>query len=114
MTRDLTTVLDEIQGRVDEVLSAPPVNRAALGYQVAAGLAVARQAHRLLAAVRSVLELHVPADEPRQGYTASGYGYIEPACAGCEASDEYAVQWPCPTVRYLTSALTGEVGSRGE
>lgn len=58
-----------------------------------------------IAALRAVLDLHVAGDGSSQGYTSGGYGYINPYCAGCEASDEYAVEWPCETVRAITAAL---------
>ena len=32
---------------------------------------------------------------------SGGYGYISPYCVGCEAFDEYAVAWPCPTIRAI-------------
>lgn len=60
----------------------------------------------LVAALRAVLTIHVPGEGSSQGYgTDGGYGYISPYCAGCEASDEYAVQWPCRTVRAIEEAL---------
>ncbi|GEL95373.1 hypothetical protein [Cellulomonas composti] len=60
----------------------------------------------LRAAVERVRALHRPGDGAGQGWVPNDgrYGYIEPYCAGCEASDVYAVAWPCATVR----ALDGE------
>ena len=62
---------------------------------------------RAIAALRAVLDLHVAGDGASQGYLRGGfgYGYIEPYCAGCESSDEYAVEWPCGTVRAIAAAL---------
>jgi len=56
-------------------------------------------------ALRAVLDLHVPGDGNSVGYTPLGYRSIEPYCAGCEACDEYAVEWPCRTVRAIATAL---------
>ena len=55
------------------------------------------------AALARVRELHSSSGTAEsQGYDAEGeYGYIAPYCTGCEASDEYAVAWPCPTIRAL-------------
>lgn len=60
---------------------------------------------RTIAALRAVLDLHKPGEGASQGYTGRDYGYIEPYCEGCEASDEYAVEWPCKTVRAISTAL---------
>lgn len=60
---------------------------------------------RALDALSAVLAYHCPGEGSSQGYTPSGYGDVEPYCAGCEASDEYAVAWPCPTVRRIEAAL---------
>lgn len=61
---------------------------------------------RAIEALRAVLALHVPGDGSSQGWTThDDYGSIEPYCAGCEANDEYAVEWPCATVRAIATAL---------
>jgi hypothetical protein len=60
------------------------------------------------AALTAVLALHRPGEGSSSGYTGTWYGPIEPYCAGCEASDEYAVAHPCPTVRAINDALGGE------
>ena len=60
---------------------------------------------RALDALEAVLTYHRTGEGSSQGYTPTGYGDVEPYCAGCEASDEYAVAWPCPTVRRIESAL---------
>ena len=61
----------------------------------------------LVAALRAVLELHKPGEGSSQGWTLrGGYGYIEPYCAGCVASDEYAQHYPCATVRAIEEALS--------
>ena len=51
-------------------------------------------------ALARVRELHASSGTAEsQGYDAKGrYGFIAPYCTGCEASDEYAVAWPCPTI----------------
>lgn len=41
-------------------------------------------------------------EEAGQGYTANGYGYIDPSCSICGTPDEYAVPWPCA---YATRGL---------
>ena len=55
----------------------------------------------LQARLDKVRALHVRGPGSSVGYTDAGYGYIEPYCAGCEASDEYAVSWPCATIRAI-------------
>lgn len=56
-------------------------------------------------AIRQVRALHEPIVEGGQGYDEGGnYTYIQPCCTTCGTSDEYAVQWPCATIR----ALNGE------
>lgn len=62
------------------------------------------------AAVLAVVEAHrrllaIHADGGRsQGYTATGYGYIDHCCETCGAFGEYGHPWPCDTVRALASA----------
>ena len=55
------------------------------------------------AALARVRELHASSGTAEsQGYLpGGGYGYVSPYCTGCEASDEYAVAWPCPTIAAL-------------
>ena len=57
----------------------------------------------LAAKVERVRALHASSGTAEsQGYDAEGeYGLIAPYCTGCEASDEYATAWPCPTIRAL-------------
>lgn len=64
------------------------------------------EVERLSAQVEAVRALHASSgDEESQGYLpGGGYGYISPYCTGCEASDEYAVAWPCATIRALEGA----------
>ena len=61
------------------------------------------EVERLSAQVEAVRALHASSgDEESQGYLpGGGYGYISPYCVGCEASDEYAVAWPCATIRAI-------------
>ena len=64
----------------------------------------------LAAKVERVRALHASSGTAEsQGYDAEGeYGLIAPYCTGCEASDEYATTWPCPTIRALdTTPDTG-------
>ena len=64
----------------------------------------------LAAKVERVRALHASSGTAEsQGYDAEGeYGLIAPYCTGCEASDEYATAWPCPTIRALdTTPDTG-------
>jgi hypothetical protein len=57
---------------------------------------------RLCAAVDAALALHQPAPGSGQGFLADGqYGDIDPACQTCGTWDEYAVPYPCATVRAL-------------
>lgn len=62
---------------------------------------------RLIAAVEAVLGEHRPGDGASQGFTVHGYGWVEPYCDGCVASDEYAVEYPCYTVTAIHNALIG-------
>ena len=61
------------------------------------------EVERLSEGVAEVRALHASSgDEESQGYLpGGGYGFIAPYCTGCEASDEYAVAWPCPTIRAI-------------
>ena len=63
----------------------------------------------LAAKVERVRALHASSGTAEsQGYTEGEYGLIAPYCTGCEASDEYATAWPCPTIRALdTTPDTG-------
>ena len=86
-----------------------PVERAEAIRQGAADDALIADARTSLPAaldaLEAVLTYHRPGEGSSQGYTPDGYGYVEPYCAGCEASDEYAVAWPCPTVTAIEAAL---------
>ena len=65
---------------------------------------------RLTAKVERVRALHASSGTAESlGYDGEGeYGLIAPYCTGCEASDEYATAWPCPTIRALdTTPDTG-------
>lgn len=58
-------------------------------------------------ALAEVLRLHERL-ESGMGYrdvAFDGYGEIMGVCAACGKPDEYAVVWPCPTVRALADAL---------
>ena len=64
----------------------------------------------LAAKVERVRALHASSGTAESlGYDGEGeYGLIAPYCTGCEASDEYATAWPCPTIRALdTTPDTG-------
>ena len=63
------------------------------------------------AKLEAVRALHASSgNEQSQGYDAEGnYGYISPYCVGCEAFDEYAVAWPCATIRAVDG--TEEAGA---
>jgi hypothetical protein len=62
-----------------------------------------------IAAKRAILAIH--ADGGRsQGYTETGYGYIDHCCKTCGAFGEYGHPWPCETVRALGSAFTTRPG----
>ena len=62
-----------------------------------------RRAEAAEAKLDAVRALHASSgDEESQGYLpGGGYGYISPYCVGCEAFDEYAVAWPCATIRAI-------------
>ena len=73
-------------------------------------LALLDERDALAAKVERVRALHASSGTAEsQGYDAEGeYGLIAPYCTGCEASDEYATAWPCPTIRALdTTPDTG-------
>lgn len=61
---------------------------------------------RRIAAERRLLEAHQQVEG--NGYEPDDpgerYGPIASACSSCGTSDEYAVPWPCPTVRALAEA----------
>ena len=59
------------------------------------------------AEVERIRELHSSSGTAEsQGYDADGaYGFIAPYCTGCEASEEHAVAWPCPTIRALDGVV---------
>lgn len=66
-----------------------------------------------VAALKAVLELHRlnrEGDGNCQGYTSSGYGYLDRWCVECsdQSSREYGTPWPCPTVRAVEDVLRGE------
>lgn len=78
------------------------------GTRVAAILAALHDAGWTLVrrdALDAALALHQPDPDGGMGWRSDGrYGVIDPACRTCGTSDEYAVPWPCATVR----ALRGE------
>ncbi|MFE5332919.1 hypothetical protein ACFRCG_41705 [Embleya sp. NPDC056575] len=57
---------------------------------------------QLAAAAQRVRDLHQPIGDGL-GYVDGGsdYGDIAPACSTCGTHDEYAVPWPCATIRAL-------------
>jgi hypothetical protein len=58
------------------------------------------------AAIARVRELHQPTGG--HGWKATGgYGDITPACTTCGTSGEYAVPYPCPTIRALDDPTPG-------
>ncbi|MGA4941751.1 hypothetical protein [Streptomyces cinereoruber] len=66
------------------------------------------RAERAEAALDAVRKLHRPvegqgwdSDEPGERY-----GHVAQACISCGTSDEYAVRWPCATVRALDAHTT--------
>ena len=61
---------------------------------------------RALDKLEAVLELHRlnrEDDGSCQGYTSSGYGYLDRWCVECseQSGREYGTPWPCPTVTAL-------------
>lgn len=66
-----------------------------------------------LAALKAVLKLHRlnrEDDGDCQGYTSSGYGYLDRWCVECsdQSGREYGTPWPCPAVRAVDAALRGD------
>lgn len=123
------TAPDPIRARLDEL--------AARALPAAPGLVtvVGRDFDALQAAVRAVLDKHVPwyevnglrhdhsvvvpctefadcdGDEHRDCDASDGDGHEVPACSECRWSDgdlDGYLLWPCPTVRAIAAALTGK------
>ena len=64
-----------------------------------------------LDALKAVLALHRlnrEDDGVCQGYTSSGYGYMDRWCVECseQSGREYGTPWPCPTAAAITEALS--------
>lgn len=65
-----------------------------------------------LDALVKVLELHrenTPEDGSCQGYTDTGYGYLDSWCVECseQSGREYGTDFPCLTVQAITETLIG-------
>ena len=100
--------------RAGDVFSAQDCTRQDALFIAAANpavvLALLDERDALAAKVERVRALHASSGTAEsQGYDGEGgYGPIAPYCTGCEASDEYATAWPCPTIRALdTTPDTG-------
>ena len=102
-------VLAEIEGRAEGAIDIYQMKSFDIVIAATRGYASAIDALLMAEALRVVLALHRRGDESSQGYTDTGYGYIAGPCLGCEASDEYAVEWSCETVTAITAALGCEV-----
>lgn len=68
---------------------------------------------RALNGLKAVLRRHRlngGGDGACQGYTSSGYGYLDDWCVECSAQSgfEYGTAYPCPTVRAVERALAGD------
>ena len=66
---------------------------------------------KALDALEAVLERHrlnSEIDGNCQGYTSTGYGYLDRWCVECskQTGREYGAPWPCPTVAAITEALS--------
>ena len=61
-----------------------------------------------LTAVLARHRLNREDDGDCQGYTSSGYGYLDRWCVECSEQSglEYGTPWPCPTVAAITEALS--------
>ena len=64
-----------------------------------------------LDALEAVLDLHRlnrEDDGVCQGYTSSGYGYLDRWCVECseQSGREYGTPYPCPTAAAITEALS--------
>ncbi|MFE0819139.1 hypothetical protein [Streptomyces sp. NPDC058847] len=63
------------------------------------------RAERAEAAIGRVRALHQPAQglgyDSDEDDTPGSYGQIAQACTTCGTTDEYAVRWPCDTIRAL-------------
>lgn len=59
-------------------------------------------------ALNRVRKLHRPVEGvgwgPDDDDTPGAYGAISRACSSCGHEDEYAIRWPCPTIRALDGA----------
>ncbi|MFE0808183.1 hypothetical protein ACFW34_11955 [Streptomyces sp. NPDC058848] len=64
-----------------------------------------KRAERAEAAIGRVRALHQPAQglgyDSDEDDTPGSYGQIAQACTTCGTTDEYAVRWPCDTIRAL-------------
>jgi hypothetical protein len=56
------------------------------------------------AALEYIARMHSEETDGGMGYTATGYGHMEPVCQTCGTSDEYAVPWPCVTRQQADAA----------
>lgn len=71
---------------------------------------------RTRSALLAVLDLHACHPDSGQGYgpddddTEGAYGYMSSVCTTCGTPGEYAIRWPCPTVRAIATGLGIEVG----
>jgi hypothetical protein len=64
-----------------------------------------------VASKRKILALHSEATGFTMGYTENfDYGRTPNACNECGTADEYAVPWPCPTLRALAQPYAGAEG----
>jgi hypothetical protein len=58
----------------------------------------------MAAALEAIRQMHKP--DHGMGYRNDvGYGGIDPACETCGTTDEYAVPWPCLTLKAVHIGL---------
>lgn len=111
---------DEIGGKIRKVgpmpFGLPDVIAQAELHMIAAHMARHDPARVLaeVAAKRRLLDEHADYGEGL-GQTPDGdYGMIPAACTTCGTPSEYAVAWPCPTLRTLALSYAGHPDYRQE
>ena len=94
----------DILALIEERLSASRLGKSMMR-ETDKDLVALRKARK---ALRAVLDLHRDAG-PSQGYFHGdiGYGERDHCCGTCGRFGEYGVEWPCPTVRAIKTALGG-------
>jgi hypothetical protein len=103
------TITDDALDRLYKQLAEARAGNRLLGDSVnrwaADAAALRTRAERAEAALDRVRALHRPAEglgyDSDEDDTPGSYGHIAQACTTCGTTDEYAVRWPCGTLRAL-------------